>query len=319
MAEIKKPKGWFDLPPEIRNAIYRELLTVPESEQHLLHPLLNPKYRRLSWRGVEHPCFPRGQIMRPLPVAILRTNKRVRAEAAGILYGENVMSLVADDAICTAEIFRTIGRANDRHIRRVVFDSPCAMTSLLYPYRPWDLHMNDDEGGNNRIIALLAANCPNLIEITIGAHFDGSDSSRTWRMVLASQTQVVSKMDAHLRAAFPSLRGITVKREIPCRRGLYHWPALAENLIRDHRSAISRVITKVVTHAHILPFFGRSVKLTKLTVVAPEISGKFRRRSLHGHGTAFLLLVVPPKASRKHSRPSVAEVIPQKDDPSPPF
>ncbi|KAK8138967.1 hypothetical protein PG984_002347 [Apiospora sp. TS-2023a] len=241
----RKPKGWFDLPGEIRNMIYRELLTVPESEKHLLHPLLHPSERMYSWRSPENYFGePRPEPMRPLAVAILRTSQRVRAEAAGILYGENVMSLAHEDPVCTARILRIIGRSNARHIRRVVFDCPSSMNILLETYsspgvdsrlRLVSRFMNDDEGGHSASIAHLAANCPNLVEIAIGTQFDSRGSPSNWQgLLLASQVPVISKMDAHLRTAFPSLRRITVHRDNSFKRStLKGGPALTEKMMRD--------------------------------------------------------------------------------------
>ncbi|KAK7965121.1 hypothetical protein PG996_000521 [Apiospora saccharicola] len=197
-----------------------------------------------SWHSPEnHFGAPRPEPMRPLSVAILRTSQRVCAEAAGILCGENVMSLAHEDPACTARILRIIGRSNARHIWCVVFDCSSSMTILLETYsspgednhhRLVSRFMNDDEGGHSASIAHLAANCPNLVEIAIGTQFDSCWSPINWQDVLASQVPVISKMDTHLRTAFPSLQRITVHRDNFFKRStLKGGRALAEEMMRD--------------------------------------------------------------------------------------
>lgn len=112
MAETKKPYGWFDLPPEIRNMIvsattlgcivsnlaaltqffgfqYREALSAPDSEQDILPPLLPPLSRRLlssdtsMYLDMFIKRFERKERLRrlkkqprPLAVSLLRVSKR---------------------------------------------------------------------------------------------------------------------------------------------------------------------------------------------------------------------------------------------------
>ena len=72
---LPPPKpGYFTLPGEMRNAIYRMLLTKPYARQH------------------------DSIIYAPLHPAILRVNRQLYAEAVNILHGENIWIIATIDA-----------------------------------------------------------------------------------------------------------------------------------------------------------------------------------------------------------------------------
>ena len=89
---------FLNLPPELRNAIYRLLLTVPSK-----HPIELPKLsgaygrrRAVEWAACNTAA--KRQKHKTVFLEILQTSRQVHAEASGIIYGENVFKYRCDTA-----------------------------------------------------------------------------------------------------------------------------------------------------------------------------------------------------------------------------
>ncbi|KAK8088545.1 hypothetical protein PG997_003506 [Apiospora hydei] len=164
MAEAKKPLGWFDLPPEVRNKIYKEVLITPYNhpgwsrsvgmseetsteqqkeslskqqetslEQQEENEELPSDDQEESW-----PEEPEYDDM-PLSVQILRTSKRVYNEAVGFLYSESTLNL--------------------SFLRRAWL--PWPEWNEYHPYPDGGA----DKGGSFGLLALLVQHCPHIQEI----------------------------------------------------------------------------------------------------------------------------------------------------------
>ncbi|KAK8027027.1 hypothetical protein PG991_004083 [Apiospora marii] len=247
MAETKKPYGWFDFPPEIRNMIYREALSAPDSEQELLPPLLPPVSRRLLSSDM---CiyidmflkrFARKERLRrlpkqplPLAVSLLRASKRVYAEAVGILYGENTMRLDNAPEV-TDFMLRLIGRGSANFIRRASFPYSCQPLLNSYIGIAHDEREQRRKPESNAIVR-LAEHCPGLREIVLkeAAILDddwldpyGSEEEEMEEVVVL---EAFSRLNVYLWTAFPCLQRVVAQLRPPNPFTPRYLPALEDRM-----------------------------------------------------------------------------------------
>ncbi|KAK8055757.1 hypothetical protein PG993_000984 [Apiospora rasikravindrae] len=141
MDVAKKPLGWFDMPGEIRNMIYQDLFTRPDPFEVVGTGLIGSRLLLRARGG------------KGLSVSLLRTNKRLYAEAAGILYGGNTFSF-----LCPIEqlgsFFETINKANARLMTRVIFPAEHAAS-----------YFTSDRIGPDHPIFILVKHCQGLREL----------------------------------------------------------------------------------------------------------------------------------------------------------
>ncbi|KAK6865468.1 hypothetical protein PG995_001996 [Apiospora arundinis] len=121
----KKPVGFLDLPREIRNMIYRELLVRPQMFE-FEHGMATAG-RPILLRHSNDP---------PLAISLLRTAKLVHAEAASTLYEKNLFELPVDDATYRA-FFEAIGPSNASLIARAYIRAPPHSGVCIDPKAPY--------------------------------------------------------------------------------------------------------------------------------------------------------------------------------------
>lgn len=112
-----QPVGFFTLPIEIRNDIYKDVLTVP-------HPLY-----LFQDSGGPVETFAPGKPYRWL--ALLYTNQQIRHEASAVLYGNNHFTLQEVETTrrrtsLLDSFFNCIGPANAGRLSRLCIDFPSA-------------------------------------------------------------------------------------------------------------------------------------------------------------------------------------------------
>ncbi|KAK8082602.1 hypothetical protein PG996_001383 [Apiospora saccharicola] len=167
MDSNQKRKGWFDLPAEIRSTIYRELLT---------HPKLLGVY-----------VLDDGKLStvldQSLGVSILRTNKRVHAEATGILYGDNVIRLPYWPP-SLQKFFQTIGVCNQSLVTRVAIHGH-HVASYFKSERILPTHP----------ISLVVEHCPHLKEVVFQTCCFATPGRRRTFMELHSHLANISSLE----------------------------------------------------------------------------------------------------------------------------
>ncbi|KAK7940760.1 uncharacterized protein PG986_013147 [Apiospora aurea] len=226
MAEAKKPLGWFDLPPEVRNQIYKEVLITPfnhpgwsrsvamseetssnhqeetSPEQEDTSPEQQEEELPSDGQEESWPEEPEYDEM-PLSVQILRTSKRVYNEAVGFLYSESALNL--------------------SFVRRVWLPWPEWNEYHPYPDGGAD---GEGESGSFGLVALLVQHCPHIQEI----EFDDLGLRGTNLAATGGVEHVlnaVQVLDSYLRT-IPSLKKVTVWGN-PC----YHFDVW--DLFRESR------------------------------------------------------------------------------------
>ncbi|KAK8055756.1 hypothetical protein PG993_000983 [Apiospora rasikravindrae] len=185
MVETKEPLGWFDLPPEIRNKIYKELFSAPDDSDGWSRPV-----------GVSEQTSPE-QHQETLSVQILRTSKRVYNEAVGILYSESTLCF-ADPGGLLETILPTIGAKNLSFVRHASL--PWPEWAEYYPQHP----DGEGESSNFGLVALLVQHCPHIQEI----EFDDLGLRGT-DLGIEHVLNAVQVFESYLRT-IPSLRKVTV-------------------------------------------------------------------------------------------------------------
>lgn len=119
---------------------------------------------------------------------LLRTNKRVHAEAIVILYGDNIISFPKFPA-STHLFFQIIGVGNQSRLTRVAMNG-------FYVAR----YFIEDEILPTQPISMVVAHCPNLKELVFQSHYHVvRDRKRTFR-----------ELHAHL-ANTPSLERVVIQ------------------------------------------------------------------------------------------------------------
>ncbi|KAK7970183.1 hypothetical protein PG988_009256 [Apiospora saccharicola] len=170
MAEANTSLGWFDLPPEIRNKIYLELLSRPQTEADGFYHFPIGSFE-VDWPEVDlteqtsreedssDEDLPEEK--EPLSVAILRTSKRVYNEAVGYLYSENTLYLSGPLYLAEA-ILPTFGTDKLRFLRYASFAWP---EWEEYYYSDSDSDPDGLSSDSFGAVGLLVQHCPDLREI----------------------------------------------------------------------------------------------------------------------------------------------------------
>ncbi|KAK8088546.1 hypothetical protein PG997_003507 [Apiospora hydei] len=156
MDVVKKALGWFDMPGEVRNMIYRDLFIRPDTFEIVGTGLIGNRL---------YPLLVGAKGDKGLSVSLLRTNKRIYAEAVGILYGANTFSFP-----CLPEYLRsffdTINKANAR-----------LMTHVILPAEHAASYFASDRIGPEHPIFILVKHCQGLRELL----FDTIITVQPWR------------------------------------------------------------------------------------------------------------------------------------------
>lgn len=153
--QFTMPLSFLELPFEIRDQIYRDLLLIP-SYIHLCPGA--------EW-GKQRPCQANAGEPLGLCLAILRTNKFIRDEATPILYSYNsfVMATLDPGAFGRAEVrvaegfLNSIGPKNAAFVRHVSIAFP-----IFRNYREGYLVLEDH---SEEVIELLRDRCPGLLRL----------------------------------------------------------------------------------------------------------------------------------------------------------
>ncbi|KAK8138943.1 hypothetical protein PG984_002323 [Apiospora sp. TS-2023a] len=235
MSEAREEdSGWFKFPPEVRNMIGSEFFLWPPDWPH----------ECVSKRA------PALWTTRPLAVSMLRLSKRVYAEAAGILYGENTL-YICRSPNSIKNLLQTIGPRNAGLIRRVAvgwdyfhfpttadddpeeYDSEQFYMGFHWPYAsfPSPLSLLAEEDGGGHFAGLTELEFREFTHLK----FEGSGRAPLWwnssmhislrfdkmyvdqsRREGSDWTKQVAEalpalLETRLRAAFPRLRGVTLE------------------------------------------------------------------------------------------------------------
>jgi len=171
----------LSLPGELRNAIFKQLLTDREP--------VNP------W----HHSYP----PRPLTPELLRVNKAIHHEASSLLYSQNCFDLTTCDSERLVSFLNPIGRNNASRIQHIYID---------FPYiRNLGTDNITFEEDCVRILAKIQSDCSNLRTITTSP---GSTNTMALELDVLDNPPIVVKalalVDSHFRA-MTSLQEIIVE------------------------------------------------------------------------------------------------------------
>ena len=104
-------KGFFDLPRKVRDLIYGELLTWPESIS------ISDSIKALRDRQAKCLVFPCLRQNTTSDLAILRCSKRAHLESTVVLYGKNKLTVGPTHLLYFHIFLREIGPENCRRLR----------------------------------------------------------------------------------------------------------------------------------------------------------------------------------------------------------
>ncbi|KAK8050080.1 hypothetical protein PG994_011810 [Apiospora phragmitis] len=184
MAEAEKPLGWLDLPGEVRNKIYLEVLSTPDDTEGWSRPVHTSGENSSEQNG-------------GYSISILRTNKRIYDEARSILYRENTLYL-GHPLDLTENILPTVGAKNVSFTRRA---------SLPFPeweeYPPYP----GSHDGTFGMVSVLVQHCPHIEEIEFGDV--GLRGSNYQSGGIEQVLEAFLRLSSYLQS-IPSLKKITV-------------------------------------------------------------------------------------------------------------
>ena len=101
--EFSKPFPFMDFPPEIRNSVYKMLLTTPKSPIEFPEPTgRNRALRAANWEKCT--TWKMRRKHKTIFLEILEVSRQLHAEASGILYGCNVFKYRSDYGMCTLNV-----------------------------------------------------------------------------------------------------------------------------------------------------------------------------------------------------------------------
>ncbi|TPX12844.1 uncharacterized protein E0L32_006724 [Thyridium curvatum] len=173
------PVAFRNLPPELRDQIYKEVLIHKE-------PIIVEK----------------GDTQRqPVTVGLLRANKTIHAEASPILYGQNWFDLTDMEADPIIRFFRQIGRRNAAYLRKMLIDFlDIDITG------PLEFTIID---GSVRVMAAIQHHCVNLVSLTVSLlNWQGMDKIDVRPYILCGAWLFESalKLLANQMRTIPTLR-----------------------------------------------------------------------------------------------------------------
>ncbi|KAK6839977.1 alcohol oxidase [Apiospora arundinis] len=188
---------FFCLPRELRDQIYEHCLV---SHAHALYPW-QPLWSRRVWD------------FKPT-TGLLRVSQTVSLEAAGILYGRNLLDFESAYPYQITSFFRQIGGRNASHIRHLVVDFPAFDPPLV----PTLLDRVDVFAYHVDKLALIRRNCPNLQTLTASRAeaYSRLEKNLHTSMPVPDREEVITKalelIDAHFRTV-PSLKKIALQAD----------------------------------------------------------------------------------------------------------
>ncbi|KAK7988234.1 hypothetical protein PG989_008549 [Apiospora arundinis] len=212
MAQDKEALGWFDLPGEIRNTIYRDLLIAPSNPSD--H---NSSRRFLKKLGILGDSLVYCEAYNNL--SILYAAKGVYNEAVGVLYGENTIHLCGPILSRDYTQHRTLGGAELRFVRRASFSWPLFGEHTLSPSGP---------GRIDELVIPLLEHCTYLEELEFkDVGFRNIDTPGD----ILQAMLVFDYFDKFLQA-IPSIRTKTVKLYEPDYIDMYFTQVLCDYTAR---------------------------------------------------------------------------------------